>query len=78
MIRLICTTNHCGHLAAQLHHAAQTNAALTAQLAQVAAERDELAARLAAMQDLAAGAMEGREFYYQAYSELQKGAQHGR
>ncbi len=73
MFRLICTTDHCGLLAAQLHHAAQTNAALTAQLAAARAERDELAARLAAMTEHAAGMTEGYAFYYEQYCRQAKG-----
>ena len=46
MIRVFCTTNTCTLQRAQLHHAAQREATLRAQLAAVTAERDELAAAL--------------------------------
>ena len=68
-MRVFCSTNTCTLQAAQLHHAAQREAALRAQLAAVTAERDELAAALEAER-------EGKQFYEQLFSE--RTVQHGR
>ena len=43
-MRVFCSTGRCTVQAAQLHHAAQREATLRAQLAAVTAERDALAA----------------------------------
>ena len=69
MTRFFCSTGLCSLQAAQLHHAAQREATLTAQLAAVTAERDELAAALEAER-------EGKQFYEQLFSE--RTVQHGR
>ena len=69
MTRFFCSTGLCALQSAQLHHAAQREATLTAQLAAVTAERDELAAALEAER-------EGKQFYEQLFSE--RTVQHGR
>ena len=69
MIRVFCSTNTCTLQRAQLHHAAQREATLRAQLAAVTAERDALAAALEAER-------EGKQFYEQLFSE--RTVQHGR
>lgn len=69
MTRFFCSTGLCALQSAQLHHAAQREATLTAQLAAVTAERDELAAALEAER-------EGKQFYEQLFSE--RAVQHGR
>ena len=69
MTRFFCSTGLCSLQAAQLHHAVQREATLTAQLAAVTAERDELAAALEAER-------EGKQFYEQLFSE--RTVQHGR
>ena len=68
--RFFCSTDRCTLQAAQLHHAAQREAALRAQLAAVTAERDELAAALAE-------ARESADFYMDLFLS-EKEATHGR
>lgn len=68
-MRVFCSTNTCTLQRAQLHHAAQREATLRAQLAAVTAERDALAAALEAER-------EGKQFYEQLFSE--RTVQHGR
>jgi len=68
-MRVFCSTGRCTVQAAQLHHAAQREATLRAQLAAVTAERDALAAALEAER-------EGKQFYEQLFSE--RTVQHGR
>ena len=70
MLRVFCSTDTCTTQAAQLHHAAQREAALRAQLAAVTAERDELAAALAEAQESA-------DFYMDLFLS-EKEATHGR
>ncbi len=74
-IRILCATSRCDLQAAQAGHDAQTIATLRAQVAQVTAERDDLARRLASTQVVAQGAIEGKEFYYEQYKQLTKEAQ---
>ena len=68
MIRVFCSTNTCTLQRAQLHHAAQREATLRAQLAAVTAERDALAASLEAERT-------GKAFYEGLFRE---GANNGR
>lgn len=70
MTRFFCSTGLCALQSAQLHHAAQREATLTAQLAAVTAERDELAAALEA-------ARESADFYMDLFLS-EKEAIHGR
>ena len=67
-MRVFCSTGRCTVQAAQLCHAAQREATLTAQLAAVTAERDALAASLEAERT-------GKAFYEGLFRE---GANNGR
>ena len=76
MIRVFCSTNTCTLQRAQLHHAAQREATLRAQLAAVTAERDaaiaqaaELAADNARLRAELDAAREGAAFYMGLFAE---------
>ena len=71
MTRFFCSTGLCALQSAQLHHAAQREATLRAQLAAVTAERDALAAALTEAQGSA-------DFYMDLYCSEKEAQAHGR